>query len=357
MRHFRGGIAVAALLLSVAAVSADTVVDKNGTEYADARDALAADARAVAAMREVLATTAYDAQNWLRLVLMEAVVMHATRRGDAHSLRHLEGLDPEHYLRRRRPEPSVARELRQMYDSAPLMIELFLKELDTYEWSSAEAAAMERHALADGLLLAVGRSRHPSAVFFLAEVVAGGCECCASCATAILALGDTGAPEAVPVLLEAAAAAADGGDTERQAIALNALGRIRRAETWPHIKAALSHADPIVRTAAVRSAGAFGSQRLWGDTSARGTQIQEEVGTALLGVYVAEEDERVVAAALASIGRVATPALRDEVEAELIDADPGASPGGSRSRARERMQSMVALLDRKLRHRGGDLKR
>ena len=353
MRHLRRGIAVVTWLLYVAAASADMMIDKNGTEYAEARAALAADARAVAAMEKVLAATAYDSQNWLRLVLMEAVVMHATRPGDAHSLRHLQGLDPEHYLRRRRPDPSVARELQQMHDSAPLMIELFLKGVDTYGWSSAEAAAMERRALTNGLLQAVGRSRHPSAVFFLAEVMARGCVCCTSCATAIRALGDTGAPEAVPVLLETAATAAAEGDAERQAMALNALGRTRRAEAWPHIKAALSYANPIVRAAAVRSAGAFGSRRLWEDTSGAGIRMQEEVGAALLGVFVAEEDDGVVEEALASIGRVATPALRDKVERVLIDADLAASASGSRTSARGRIQSMLTLLDRKLRQRGG----
>ena len=94
------------------------------------------------------------------------------------------------------------RELQGLRHAAPLMIELFLKELDTYRFSGGDATAVERLALVGDLLLAIGASGHPAAVYFLVDVVAHDCACCESCDPAIRALGETGSAMALPTLVD-----------------------------------------------------------------------------------------------------------------------------------------------------------
>ena len=343
---------VAAWLLCTGTISADTpgeaLVLTEGAEYRKTRNELVADGRSVAEMREALATTAYRADNWLGLVLTEAAVMRATGHGDVRRLRNLEGLDPAHYLLRRRPEPNVARELDRTRDSAPLMMELLLKELDGYRWSSVDAAPMERRALVRGLLLAIGRSGHPASVFLLAHVAAEGCASSTSCEPVIRALGDTGSAAAVPVLVKLAAEAREENHVDRVATVLLAMGRIRRDEVWPHIEAGLAHPAAIVRTAAARAAGAMGSSRYWRRAVASGEVIQEAVGAALVEVLVTEEDDGVAGAALASIGRVATPALRAHVQREMPYAGHGSNSHGAPNRVSERMYNALNALNRVL---------
>ena len=296
---------------------AAALLEQTGRAYVEARDELLEQPELLAAVQAAREATAYGGGNWLPLVLSEALAMHLTHSEEARRLHRLRGLDPDHYLLRRRPEPSTGRELWRLRHVAPLMIELFLKGLDTYEWSSAAAAPAERRALRSNLLMAIGRSDHPASAYFLTHVVEGQCPGGDSCDTAVIALGETGALQALPVLLGVLDGARGNDGRERYRLTVRALGRIRHAAVWPYLQAELQHADARVREAAVRSLGAYGSHRQWTHDPVAAAAIRQAIGSSLVEVLAAAEDQGIVHAAMGSLSSVATPELRDLLRQKL----------------------------------------
>ena len=356
MRRGRAGAVGVSFLVATWASSvgwagtpADVLLDKDGIAYMQTRDELLRDPKVLAAAGRTLGSTSYEVDNWLPLVLTEALVMHTTHAEDAQRLRRLRGLDPDRYRQHRRPVPSVARELQGLRHAAPLMIELFLKELDTYRFSGGDATAVERLALVGDLLLAIGASGHPAAVYFLVDVVAHGCACCESCGPAIRALGETGSAMALPTLVDMLEGAREGDDDTRLATTLSALGRLGDADAWPHIEAGLADPNAAVQLAAVRSAGVLASPRRRADDRSTG-DTRRLVCRALVDVAVTAEDEAVARAALVAIGRVATPDLRMDLERQLEEFDPG-THWHPQAASRKRVQRVLDLMDRKLRPR------
>ena len=324
---------------------------KSGHEYARARDALleAPEVVDIALGRRVL--PAYSEETWLPLALTESLAMHLTHADDARRLRNLEGLQPEHYLQRRRPEPSATLELALMKPAVPLMIELFVKEIDIYPWSSAGAAATERRALQRDLLFAVGRSGHPASLYFLSDLIEGGCGCCETCEFAVSALGETGRLQALPLLAKELEKARAAGDVARRALAVEALGGIRHPETWPYIASELASAEPAVRESAALSAGAYASRWHWQADPAQGAAIRSAVGASLLAAIAATEDEGVVRVALESIGAVATGELRLELEARLFEMGSRAQAPDSGGPAKDRMRRALDRVNGSLARR------
>lgn len=323
MRAFAWLPAVPLWLLSVATAGAqappasrlvESLLDLHGHAYAQARQALLDRQDVVEVARATLETTTYGPSTWLPLVLTEALAMHVTHRQEAERLQSLRGLDSDHYLSRRAPVPSAARELRGLRHVAPLMIELFLKGVETYAWSSPASAEVEKEALRRDLLVAIGRSDHAASVHFLTDVLEGGCACCESCGTVVAALGATGAVQALPVLLDVLDEARAAGDVARHTVVVEALGGIRHARTWPHIEAELDNAEASIREAAIRGAAAYGSRWYWRTDPIQGARIRAAIGSSLLEVLSEAEDEGVVAAVLESLSGVATPQLRDALE-------------------------------------------
>lgn len=318
----------------------------DGVAYEAARGAALARPGVRDALRASLEGAVYGPSNWRRLVLAEALSMHLTHPEKAEALRSLDGLDSERYLLHRKPEPSAARELRQLDHVAPLMIELFLKGIETYGWSNAAAAAAEARALRRDLLFAIGRSGHPASVHLLLDVVEGGCACCESCAAAVAALGATGSLAALPALLRVRDDARASGDAGALAGAVEALGGLRHAETWPHIESGLRDADGGVRVAALRSAARYGSRWHWRDEPDRGAALRAVVGSAVLEALAAAEEEGVVLAALEALSVLATQELRESLAARQAGDAAAASPGavleGRFGRALDRVDRTLA---------------
>lgn len=363
----RGGAGTAAALLwflsagpapgqaPTTATLIDGMLDRQGGAWEQAREAVLDRADLVALARASVDATAYGPSTWRRLVLTEALAMHVTHPAEAERLRGLRGLNRDHYQRRRKPVPSAARELRTLRHVAPLMIELFLKGMETYPWSSPADAEAEGTALRRGLLMAIGRSGHAASVHFVIDVIEGGCACCASCDRAIAALGQTGSRRAVPVLLRVLEDARSNGDRGRHAAAVDALGEVRYAEVWPHLRGELANEDPLVREAAIRAAAAYGSRRHWTADPAEGARVRTVVGASLLDVLADVEAESLVTAVLESLSLVATPQLReslerrlDAVSGEAVREHPGAAPP-----AADRLRRATARVDRALRRQGG----
>ena len=326
----------------------DGLFNQQGRSYEEARGEVLARDDILDVVRESLETTAYGDSTWRRLVLAEALALHVTHPGEAERLRSLQGLDSDHYRLRRVPSPSAARELRGLRHVAPLLIELFLKGVETYAWSSAAAAEAEEAALRRDLLRAVGQSGHAASVHFLTDVVEGGCSCCESCAEAVAALGETGAQAAVPVLLGLLDGARANGNVEEYVNVVQALGGVRHAEVWPHIEAELDNEDRRVRQAAIRSAAVYGSRWHWSADPAQGARVRAAVGSSLLDVLAGAEDEGAAVAVLESLSVLATPQLRELLELrEAIAAEAARSTGAAAATA-DRFQRALDRVDRTL---------
>ena len=266
----------------------EDLFDERGRAYEEAREEVLGRRDIVDVARASLVTTAYGRSTWRRLVLREALAMHVTHREEAEHLRNLQGLDSDHYRLRRVPVPSAARELRRLRHVAPLMIELFLKGVDTYAWSGPATAEAEAAALRRNLLMAIGRSGH---------------------ATVVEALG------------------------------------VRHAEVWPHIEAALGRANPRVRAAAIRSAAAYGSRRYWSTDSGEGARIRAAIGSSLVDVLFEAEDEGILAAVLEALSAVASPQLRELLEQERAAASGTVRSRASRAVAGDRFQQALDRVD------------
>ncbi|MXY16080.1 MAG: hypothetical protein F4Y57_03530 [Acidobacteria bacterium] len=337
MRSFAVLLAVSGWALGAAGAPAqetstasliDDLEGREGQAYEAARDAVLGRPDVLEAARAIGEGTAYGASTWQRLVLAEALAMHVTHREEAALLRDLEGLRSEHYRLARRPEPSAARELMRLRHVAPLLIELFLKGVETYRWSSPAAAPAEEAALREGLLFAIGRSDHAASLHFLSDVIAGGCVCCESCDSAAAALGETGKVEALPVLLRVLEEARANGEVDTQATVVEALGWVRHIEAWPHVESRLADVEPRLRRAALEGAARFASRRGWRHDPATGAEVRALVGTAALQVLLDEEDEEVVEFALGALIAAATPELRERIEG-LRAAAPNTAAAGA----------------------------
>ena len=326
----------------------DSLLEEQGRAYEEARERILGRQDLVDVVRATLERTVYGPSTWRQLVLAEALAMHVTHQVEAEELRNLQGLNRSHYRLRRNPEPSATRELRRLRHMAPLMIELFLKGMETYEWSSPDTAEAEAAALRRGLLTAVGESLHPASVHFLADLVEGGCVCCESCDVAIRALGETGALQALPVLLRVLDEARVDGDADRVVAVVTALGSVRHVEVWPHIEVELSSSDRRVAEAAIRSAAVYGSRRYWKSDPAQGAGVRAAIGSSLLDVLVEAEDEGLVVAVLESLSSVATPQLRDLLERRRPAASDAARSVSSRATAGDRLRRAAERVDRVL---------
>ena len=358
MKAFVCCLAALFWLLAAQAAAAQTLpvfnslVDRHGYAYEEAREALLERPDIVDVAWTALETTTYDSSTWLTLVLIEAVVLHLTHREEVERLHDLEGLNPDHYLQGREQSPSVMRELRELRHAAPLLIELFLKGTETYEWwSPAAPTAAEEEALRQGLLMAIGGSDHPASVYFLMDMLEDGCACCASCNTAIAALGETGSLQALPVLLEVLEEARGDRNVDEYTVALGALGRIPFLEVWPHLEAELNNPDARMREAAIRSAGRYGSRWSWVDNPVEGADIRAAVGLSLLDALIGERDERVVVSILEALSSVATPELRGLLEQRqpVIGQSPRSTRSTQpRAMTQGRLQRALDRLNRTL---------
>lgn len=324
-----------------------------GQAYLDARDALLADKTGPGRLAQRIRDRAAEAQawsadsqlDWRVGAFVDALTMHATHPQEARRLLNLEGLDPAVYARRRKPEPSALPELQQMRHVAPLMMELYLKGLGWYSW--LDVTETERQVLQAELLAVIGSSEHEASVPFLAAVIGDRSNIPDDVfRSAVRALGITDDREALSVLLEVLDDAHRDGDIEVYALAVEALGGIHDVETWPHLKAELSHADARVQAAAIRGARAYGSRWHWAGDPAQGDAMRQEIGLLLVDILAESDDPRIIDTVMASVGSLATPGLRDSLQGETgwVSA---ASDGG----AAERLQQALSLVNRSLSRR------
>ena len=293
----------------------EKLLGKLGTQYVEARETLLSRDHDMANLRKLAQTVPYSAATWRHLVFAEALTMRAAHPQDAMRLQNLDGLDPGTYSSWRRPEPNALPELLRMLHAAPLMIELYLKEMELHGESGDTLETRQNRVLRNDLLRAIGESGHPASVFFLSDVVASNYRNEEVLGIAIRALGATGRLDALWALLGIRDKAAQGpsGNIDLYCAAISAMGQIRHVQTWIYLDEELRNANPRIRVAAVRGARVYGSRWHWDNQP----KMRQTVGFALLRILTEAKDHQVVRATLESFGNVATTALREELRYRL----------------------------------------
>lgn len=216
---------VASLFLLIGTLFADQTTDKaeidrlmgemekaTGEDYTKLRNRLLGLLKDISYLEKVAKEENWTKENW-RKAFYASVLLAWRKRGEVcRKCYDLKGLNPEFYLKKRRPEPEVVRELVALgKDAVPIMLEIMLKTLPTYEFTERlpegysgdvdELRNAEKRALKVGIVAALGMLKDERVHHFLVELL--GSEDDADVrAAAAKSIGRIGAEGAVSVLSE-----------------------------------------------------------------------------------------------------------------------------------------------------------
>jgi hypothetical protein len=233
------------------------------------------------------AAEGYDSNTWRNQVIAEATLLKSKRADSVENLYHLEGLRSEQYLKWRRPEPAVLRELKKMPELAASMMELYHMGFNAYPWSGPAYEDAERLALQMGLLHAIGESNHPARVFFLADIVESRYSSRAVRLSAVSALAKTGSKDALEIFVSMQPESEN--DEELRAWIAGSVGHIRDIASWELVAGFLSDSSAKVQSAAMGSIRLLLSRWHWDGRSQELNMLRQEVTPVLVGLLEAEE--------------------------------------------------------------------
>jgi hypothetical protein len=145
-----------------------------------------------------------DHENWRLYVVAESHLATLEGSDDLKRLIQLKGLNPDVYKKKRRPEPEAVSELARASISPAVAMTHYLYDLVSKQGALAKNLGAEKHqeglALAQAILLNVGRSSHPAAFFFLKEILNQNKTHPALRRVAYIAVGGTRSPGSVALL-------------------------------------------------------------------------------------------------------------------------------------------------------------
>lgn len=292
--------------------------------------ALVALVSSLAARPTLAAPPAWSEESWRVDLEQAASAARASHPKAIERLERLEGLDPDVYLARRRPEPEVARELVRLVkrDEVPaaLLAELSLA-LDEgrarYPFSAPERflkrppddvarlMALERAQLRAGLLIALGEARHPTAFYLARAALLDDRRALEQRRVAAMTLGKTRDARAVPLL--ARLALDEKASVELKTAALSGLAHIRSLQALEALEGVTQKTtDPALARAAALSLGNIASaSSLRGRPLAEAEELRAKASKALVDLLARIDDERVTSAVVDALGMVAHPLAVD----------------------------------------------
>jgi HEAT repeat protein len=242
---------------------------------------------------------------------------------------HLEGLDPSHYLLRRRPEPECGRELKRLgSDAAGPLLELYLKTFDRYPVTTAETplpsrretpealAAKERIALRSALVMALAEAHHPSAFFVCRDVAKSSGEPEAVRFQAVEGLGTLATPASLAEIV-ALHDAATTPDSVRLA-AIRGAARVPTSDALAFLEKRIQSDSTSERRQAVVALGTFGSSWGWQARGLDGTELRRRAAADLVELIRTGKpvENDVVIDALATIAHPASVALLEKASTD-----------------------------------------
>lgn len=292
--------------------------------------------------QSIRAASGYDSNTWANQVIAEATLLKAKRSEAVERLYRLEGLRAEYYLKWRRPEPAVLRELKKMPDLTASMMELYHVGFNSYPWSGPAYEGAERLALQMGLLHAIGESSHPARAFFLADIVESRFSSRAVRLSAVSALAKTGTQEALDIL--AAMQPEAGHDEELRAWLAGSVGHIREVASWNLIEDFLNDSSTKVKSAAMGSIRLLLSRWHWGSREQDLAMLRKKVTPVLVALLEVDELSTKHSSIGETLSLVGGSLVVDSLKERVNDKSLNASTRG-------RIQSALSLVERAERRR------
>ena len=232
----------------------------------------------------------YDESNWRSLVTLEAAELHRDNPKLVDLVYNLESLKAEVYFKTRLGRPWCGRELARLPDGlVPVMIELYLRGLEGYGYSSPDHRDIEEEALRLGLIRRVASTQHPAVYWFLLEVAEGLYWDEASWSLAIGGLGRSHSADAFHVLRGMFDEAE--GHGQRRAEILRAIGKQQSVEAWRFIEPILRSSAPDLQRAAIHATQAIGAHYGWRGTYADEEWVRAAAGSGLIAVLPRVQQE------------------------------------------------------------------
>jgi len=328
-----------------------------GDGYVQGRDALLARAGVQEALSARVANATWSETTWQADALASAALVRLSDPPLVDKVHSLRGVRPSHYLARRRPGPEVLRDLRHMgAPAAPLMLELLLKTAERYPYPAdfparlgeeeiASWQAQEKTALMEGLLVAVGHTRHAGALPLLSERVADASLALNLRRAAAIGLGLTAAPDALAPLAELSADAEQ--DVTLRAAALQGVASVRVEAALEILVSSLDTTEDTLLRAAVASLGTFGSSWAWEaeGQAAAGEALRLRAAEAVVAVLARDgTSDTIRELATQAIAAIAHPAVDPALQAV---ADDDSRPEGARQAARAAQARLQLALRRR----------
>jgi|GEM_PF-3212051 len=156
---------------------------KSGADYIAARNRLVNFSFDISQyLAEVSKDENWTADNWCRAFCSAVVLLWRQNKRLCESCYDLKRLKPQEYLKLRRPEPNVIRELCELSKEAvPIFIEVYEKTFSLYKFTETLPEGFdgdvkslrdsEQKALKVGIVVALGRLKDKRAYHFLAELM------------------------------------------------------------------------------------------------------------------------------------------------------------------------------------------
>ncbi|MDP7040460.1 MAG: HEAT repeat domain-containing protein [Myxococcota bacterium] len=208
-----------------------------------------------------------------------------------------QGLQPEFYLRMRRPEPNIDRELDKGLPYVTQFMGIY-NNLEAYPFASnaeypphlsaktiAHLQIQERIALQSGIIRLVAQSQHPAAFDFLRDIISNDDEKMALRSTATRALANIQHENTQAYLQALLANPAE--ELRVRSAALQALAYFKTPEVLEQFKTLIwSNNTPELTRALVPALATLGTQQ----PLARGADLQEKVSALLAEFLLSSHD-------------------------------------------------------------------
>jgi hypothetical protein len=292
------------------------------------------------------ASLRFDRRTWKRDLETLMLAEVASGRDDLSRVEHLAGLEPQIYLKNRRPSPAVGAELRMMKLSPGALYVTYLKTFAVYPYvgrsqypvslgdeAFAAIRLKEQEALRQGLLVAIGASGHPAAGHLLAEVMLDPAIDEGTRGLAAVHLGEAGGELAEQKLT---AMLGDDGNTELlRASALAGLGQIRTTSSLATINGTLTKTKSIgLKKAAIAALGNLGSGwALEAEGRADATTLRTRIAARLVDVLLSKDGAELEAQTLEALTRAGDAAALERLRAaDGLDEATAARAGRAASR-------------------------
>jgi hypothetical protein len=296
-----------------------------GEAYVAVRDSLLSNASTTQEIQELANGLHWSDSSWQK----DAMIYILQTRMDSPEvfsrLNHLRGINPSVYLKWRRAEPALAREIVKGEYHPAALIELYLKTQHAYPYAERSAygqrnddtfirlRGLEEVALAGAMLAGLAHSQHPAATHVLMDA-AKNASTGALQELAISLLGKVRTPLAFATLKEMVADPSL--RTARRQAAVLAVGQYRDQAAVQVLGTLLKpDRQKELRRSAIKALGDAGSRSVQAKKTKSRTELRKTVSMMLLQSLALEDDERMLRLLSESISRVAHPSAQEQLSA------------------------------------------